>query len=343
MISRKARERLAQDVSLWQVDGLVTPEAAAVLRERYDARAFGLGVVVKYLGIMGAIVTGFGLLGAVAAISGSPFVRTIELFGVAAAFLWWGLKLARDPLGRAEQSSRAVLAIGLFALGAAGVAAADMANVDTGATLMITGAVTVPTAFVLAYRFRNGFLLVMALLGLFHWIGSWHSMMGSSTYAFDVQDPRIMSVASALSVGMGLLLRRGKIPGPTRFDTVWISVGLIYLNLSLLILTVARERTEALVWILVWTAAALAQVAGGAWQKSAVMTGFGVTALGLNLFTRYGEHFWNVLAKGLFFLVGGALLFGFGAAFEWLSPRLAGSKATGRDRSSSLSSKEVEP
>jgi uncharacterized membrane protein len=60
----------------------------------------------------------------------------------------------------------------------------------------------------------------------------------------------------------------------------------------------------------------------GAAEKSAVLVGFGVTALAVNLFTQYFEHGWDRLGRGLFFLLGGALLFAFGAAYERLARRL---------------------
>jgi hypothetical protein len=317
MASRAVKRRLADEVSLWQVDGLVPDEIAGKLRERYQVRAVGIASAARYLGIVGAILVGFGILGSLAAMSQSLALGALELLAVAAGFLAWGIRLARDPAGRAEHSSRALLAIGVVALAAAGAAAAGAMDAGTAVTVLLTGATSVPVAFVLAYRTRNGFLLVLALLGLFHWIGSWHSMVGQSTYAFDIQDPRIMSLVAAAAAAAGILQRRGKLPGPARFDAVWLSVGLVYLNLSLLILTV--ERHDALPWVITALAAALVQVVLGAREKSAVLLGFGVTAFCVNAFTRYFEHFWDALDKGLFFLLGGLLLLGFGLACERLA------------------------
>ena len=319
MAMRAVRERLAQDVSLWQVDGLLSEDSAAVLRERYDVRGFGLGTAARYMGIAGAILAGFAILGVIGAASESMVLMGVELLAVAMAFLFWGLSLARDPRGRAEQSSRAVLALGLFALGGAGVAAAQAAGADSGPTLILVGLIVLPLAFVLAYRFRNGFLLVLALLGVFHWVGSWHEMVGRGSYEFDIQDPPVMAVVALVAALVGWLHRTGRLPGPARFDAVWMSLGLVYLNMSLLILS-GWSHHEGL-WMAAWFAAGLAQVVAGAAMKSAVPIGFGVTALGVNLFTRYYESFWDQLAKGLFFLVGGALLFGFGFACERLARR----------------------
>jgi hypothetical protein len=319
MISRAVKRRLAQDVALWQVDGLVGEDAARVLRERYDVEGFGLAAAARYLGIMGALLAGFGVLGAVAVLSGSIALGALLLLAVAAGLLAWGLRMAGDPRGRAVQSSRAVLALGLFCLSGAGVAAAQGADAGQGATLLVTGLVTVPVAFVLAYRFRNGFLLVLGLLALFHWIGSWHAMVGQGSYAFDIQDPRVMALAAAAAAVVGILQRRGKLPGPARFDAAFLSVGLLYLNLSLLILTVDGYPT--LPWVWVALAAALLQLVLGAVEKSAVLTGFGVTALAVNLFTRYFERCWDAMGKGAFFLLGGAGLFLFGLGCERLARR----------------------
>jgi hypothetical protein len=319
MTSRAVKRRLAQDVALWQADGLVSDAAAAVLRERYDVQGFGLAVLAKTLGIVGAILGGFGMLGLLAVATGSMAVAALELVAVAAGFLVWGLHWARDPRGRYAHSARALLAIGVLALGGAGAAAATAAGAEWKVTVLLCGLTSVPISFVLAYRFRTGFLLVLGLLGLFHWIGSWSSMVGESTYELDIQDLRVMSLAAAAAVAIGILQRRGKLPGPARFDAAWLSVGLVYLNLSLLFLTVEHGGRP---WVPVAFAAALAQIVLGAREKSALVLGFGVTALCVNLFTRYFETFWDGLDKGIFFLVGGVLLFGFGVLCERLARRV---------------------
>jgi hypothetical protein len=313
------KERLAQDLALWQADGLVSPEAAGVLRARFDVAGFGLAAAAKYLGVVGALFAGFGLLGLIGAMTGSLLAGALLLLAVAAGLLRWGLRMSHDRLGRYAQSSKAVLAVGLFALAGAGAAAAAAAEGEAAAIVLATGLVTVPVAFALAYRFGNGFLLVLALLALFHWVGAWHEMVGRNVYALEVQDPRAMSAVATLAAVVGVLHRRGRFPAPRAFGTAWLAVSLVYLNLSLVILTV--DGGHPLGWIVLFAAAGIAQVVAGAIEKSAVLLGFGVTALGVNLFTRYFERFWDGMGKGLFFLLGGAALFAFGAACERLARR----------------------
>ena len=72
MTGRAVKERLAQDVALWQADGLVSPEAGSALRARFDVAGLGLAQAARYLGVVGALVAGFGLLGSIGAMSRSP-------------------------------------------------------------------------------------------------------------------------------------------------------------------------------------------------------------------------------------------------------------------------------
>jgi hypothetical protein len=49
---------------------------------------------------------------------------------------------------------------------------------------------------------------------------------------------------------------------------------------------------------------------------SPLFTAFGVTAVAINLYTRYYEHFWHALDAGLFMLLGGAVMFVVGMMCE---------------------------
>ena len=82
MMSRAVRERLAQDVSAWLVDGLISKEKHDLLRQRYGAQTSGLGQIVKSLGVAGGMLAFFGLLGLVAAISGSQMFAALLLLAV---------------------------------------------------------------------------------------------------------------------------------------------------------------------------------------------------------------------------------------------------------------------
>jgi len=99
-----------------------------------------------------------------------------------------------------------------------------------------------------------------------------------------------------------------------RFFAADESLGLVYLDLSLLILSIDGPSTAA--WVLLFTAATLGEILAGAMLRNPLLLGFGVTFLCIDGFTRFYETFWNSWEKATFFLAIGLLTFGCGAACE---------------------------
>lgn len=108
-----------------------------------------------------------------------------------------------------------------------------------------------------------------------------------------------------------------------RFYLAYETLGLIYLNMSLLIQTIDWRGThnEAKAWIAVWALAAILQIVAGARLHNPLLTGFGATALAINIYTRYYEQFWDRMHAGVFFLLGGGALFAAGLMCEVLLRR----------------------
>jgi hypothetical protein len=322
MPSDETRALLADHVHLWQSDGVISSETAALLRERFEARTFGVVTVIKYLGVMGGVLAAAGLLGLVGAMADSKLVVALLVLAAGAAFFLAGVRLSLDARGRYGVSSKAVLAVGALALAAGIAVVADAAGANTAAMIVATGLVWLPVVFALAYRFRNIFLLVVAVLGFFHWVGSWNAMAGRSTYSLAVQDPRAMALVALLVAAVGVAHERYWQEATLRFYRVYQALGLLYLNLSLLILGIgAFQEGGRLPWIALGIAAALSQIVAGARLQSGLFTGFGVTFAVLQLYTRYCELFWARLDAAAFFLAGGAVLFGAGVLLERKLPR----------------------
>jgi hypothetical protein len=324
MVTRAVRERLAQDIGGWLTDGLISPEAHALLEERYQARTFGVGQAVKYLGISGGLLAFFGLLGLAAASFQSMATAAVILLLVGAGLTWWGVLLSLDPLARRGASSSTVLALGVASATLGVGLAANQLGVRDETLVVITGTAVLPVVGLLAYRFRNLFLLVLALLGFFHWVGSWTAMVGRSTYELSIQDPRLMCGAALLVVSVGVWHELRLRPRTGRFFQVYQALGLAYLNLSLLILTIDSPHGwgSQPLWIAALALVAVCQIVAGARLHSGLFTGFGVTALALNIYTRYFESFWDRLHPGAFFLLGGLALFAAGVACELLMKRV---------------------
>jgi hypothetical protein len=301
-------------VGQWITDGVIASDTAATLRARWDQPGLGLVQIIKYVGFAGGLLAFFGLLGLVAAMAESEGFGGFMLAGLGAAGLRFGIRLATDARGRYAISCNVVLALALIAFTCGVGLMLHALGLDESKIVFACGFVALPVAFALAYRFRNMFLLVIGLLAAFHWIGSWTSMLGQSTYAMEIEDPRLMCMAALLAVGVGVAHPRPSY-GPRLF-LAYQAVGLTYLNLSLLILTIDGHDGSALNWICLWALCGVGQIIAGARLHSALFTAFGVVAIAVNMYTRYYETFWDSVDSGLFFLAGGALMFGAGFAAE---------------------------
>lgn len=322
MAGRVVRERLAQDLGLWLADGLIPEETHALLRERYGAAGFGLAQMVKYLGLTGALLATFGVAGFVVALSSSVALAAALLLLAGGGLAFGGVRLSRDRLGRYGLTSKAVLALGAIGASAGVALLLQLAGLSAPLLPIALGTLMLPPLLWLSYRLGSGFLLGFALLGVFHWIGSWSGMLGHSTYALEVDDPRLMALAALGAIGVGLWHARELDRPTTRFSLIYQALGLSYLDLSLLILSLFPPGDSQLAWIAIFAAAGAAQVIAGARLHAPLFTGFGVTALGVNLYTRFFERFWDTLDQGLSLLLAGLALLGAGIALElWLKRR----------------------
>ena len=324
MANRAVKERLAEDVGLWLTDGLISRPTHDLLRQRYGAGDYGLGQAIRSLGVAGALIAFLGLLGLVAALSRSEIFAAFLLLGTGCGLTAGGIYLSVDRLGRYPASSKAVLMLGVVSA-ALGVGVGISALGIKGQPILLwTGAIVLIPIGILAYRYRNTFLLVIGLIGFFHWVCTWTSLFGRSTYAIAAADPRLMSLVALGMVALGVYHERVLKNRTGQFFLAYETLGLIYLNLSLLIMSIFRNTLwgKPDVWVLVFTAAAIAQIVAGARLHNPLLTGFGVTAFAVDLFARYSENFWDRLRPGEFFLIGGLALLAAGLACEVLLRRL---------------------
>lgn len=317
MAWNEAKERLRQDIAVWFADGVIDETTLKVLHQRYESQRFGWVGVVKYIGITGGLLAFFGIMGMITAMTQSDAFAAIVLGGVGGGITYWGLRLSGDIEIRYSVSSKVVLTLGVVLwTSAIGIIAGIIGMKEEG-VLLVTGLISLPIGFFLAYRSRNQYLLIVALLGLYHWIGSWNEMWGRSTYVFSVQDPQAMSLAALVAIVVGVYHERQLYPKTGRFYLAWESMGLLYLNMSLLILSIwSRHEISSVAWIFVFTAGTLTQIVLGAMWQNGLFRGFGITFFAINVFTRYHEFFWNQLHLGQYLLAGGGMLLILGGCTE---------------------------
>lgn len=315
-MQKQVKQILANDINKWHAEGWINIPTMNTLGERYEVKTFSIEKALKYLGAIGGIFIFFGIIAFIGFAAHDEVVGAVVLLLSSAGFLYWGYKLYQDPLNRHPYSSQVLMAIALLFLGGAIILILNKANVGPRAILVLTGLLWLTFAFALAYRFRNSFILIIAVLVLFHWLGSWNQMVGRSTYVFSLQDPRAMAISAFVITFFGLMHQYSKRVWMQGFATVYIAVSLIYLNMSVLILSIFYK--DRLVYVIMGLILCILQIVAGARFKLKVFTGFGMTFIGIHLFTRYYEHFWASLEKGLFFLLGGLILVAIGVLLEFV-------------------------
>lgn len=318
MADRQTKEFMQSEAAAWLADGIIDQPAFDLLRQRYTFTHFGFAGVIKYISIMGGLLAFFGIVGGITAMTASLTLGALVTGGIAYAAVKWGLRLAEDLQEQYSTSSKIIVTLGVVMFfGAVGMLL-DSVGLKGKAAMHMTAVVCLPAAFYLAYNSRNVFLLLLSVLSLFHWIGSWEGMLGRSTYAFGVQDPRLMWPAALGAVALGIYHELNLYPQTGRFYKVWQAVGLIYLNLSLLILSaLSGGDGYALGWVTLFTAACIAQIVAADRLQNGLLRGFGITFLAINIFTRFHELFWKSMQLGTFLLAGGAGLLAFSAALHY--------------------------
>ena len=309
MAGGPTKEQLQKDIAVWFADGIIEKHALDILSERYEARRFGWIGVIKYLGITGGLLAFFGIIGLVTAMTESAGFGAVVLGCVGGGLTYWGLRLAGDVQDRYASSAKVIVTLGVVLWTSAIAMFSSIVGFEEEAIVTVTGIFSLPIAFILAYRSRNTYLLILALLGMFHWIGAWNAMCGRSTYVFSVQDPRMMCVVALAAIGVGLYHEWNLYPRTGRFYLAWESTGLVYLNMSLLILSIWTGRGgDTAFWIVVFTLACLAQIVLGARWQSGLLRGFGITFFAIDVFTRYHEVFWNKMDLGTYLVAGGVCM-----------------------------------
>lgn len=320
----RTRARLANEAATWRHAGIIDDQLAHVLAERYDARGSAGVLLVKWLGLFAVIMLASAILSVIGmlAAQAGPFASTL-LAGIVTAGAWWtGARLATDPNQRHPVLGAALITVSL--VGAFGTLAliGEAVDADSRRGFPLLLFVVAAAALATAYRFRLRWPLLLGLLALFHAAGSQHAYGGSGAYFADIGDPRLMALIALGAVVIGVFhesrLEQGPLARHAGFGGLYLIFGLLYLDLSLWFLSLGRDP---LMFALLFAAAAIGQIVAGSRLHDSRFTGFGIVFLGINLYTRCFEHFWDRVSAGTFFVLAGLAAMALGFVFERLSNR----------------------
>lgn len=318
----QTRERLANEAATWGHLGLIDDALAQTLAQRYDARGSAGFSVLKWLGLFGVFSVAAALLGFIGALAGEAgLLPSAVLLAVAAVVAWYaGAWLAVDPAQRHPVLGSALLTVGL-AVGSGALAVLCMAVGLEHAQGLAMGLlmVTAIAALATAYRFCLRWPLLLGVLCFFHAVGSAHAYAGNGAYVAGIEDKPLMAVTALGVIALGVwhesVLEAGALSRQVGFGSLYLVFGLLYFNLALWF----QSLEAGLAWVLAFTAGGIGQIVAGAALKDSRFTGFGIVFLGIDLYTRFFEHFWDRLSVGAFFAIAGLLGMGLGALCEWVA------------------------
>ena len=160
------------------MEGEIDQETHDILAERYNVDEFNLNEKLKYLGIVGSTLAFLGLIGFVTALTQSKVISLIVILCLAYACLHFGSQWKRDPLNQRPHTTRLILIMSLFLVGAALGLLGSILGIRSGFGFIVLSGIWTGMAVAMAYIIQSTFLLVVANLMFFHWVGSWTSMFG---------------------------------------------------------------------------------------------------------------------------------------------------------------------
>jgi len=318
------RNKLASHAAEWRHAGLIDDRLAGILQQRWETRGGAGTAILKALAIFAVFSLASSVLSFIGVMlnDASPLLSAFFLLLLATGVWLAGTRMATNPAGRNPLTGQVLITFALTALFASLVVivyALDDKDPGRMEIVFIT-LLTSAAGFATAYRYALRWPQFLALILLYHGIGSAHGYIGHGSYFADIADERLMATVAALSASLGvwheMVLEDSRRLRHVGFGHLYIIFGLLYLNLSLWFLTIPHGQLE---WMLVFTLAGVGQLMVGARLKDARFTGFGIVFLGINLYTRLFEHFWDTLHKGTFFLVAGVIAIGIGIALEQMA------------------------
>ncbi len=313
------RDLLTHEATNWHQQGLIERPLLDTLLVRYERRDRFIAGLLKWLGLFAIFQLGLAVFAYIALLSESAWVGAIML-GITAVISWcFGIQSATSPYQKNPLTGSILVTASLTAVFGTFVLIhlaleGEISGQIVPTTMLLTSALGLFTA----YRYHLRWPLLLALLLFFHGLGVWHAYGGYGSYFITIHDERIMAMVALLAIILGCwherYLENKLLWRYNSFGSLYLILGLLYLNLSLWFLTLFNKP---LGWILIFTATSITQIVIGAWLHDSRFTGFGIVFLAINLYTRYFEHFWNQLSLGGFLCIGGMMMLVLGFFCEY--------------------------
>lgn len=333
-LPRKQAIVVREAIERWKQDGVIPETQAASLAATIEVQYFDWRKLAKY----SFWIALFSIVSSVSAALSDRMLRDLlevlfqapatvkcaALSLVAAGLYRWGLAKRQQAPDKAYRNE-AIFFLGVLAT--AGAISQLGIALDTGSghfSLLLL--LSFLTYAVLGWMLESNLIWVFSLASLGGWMGTETGYMsGWGAYYLGMNYPLRFVLFGGLLTGCALALESHAIG--QRFFRSTLVMGLLYLFIALWIMSIfgnygdmhAWERAkqiELFHWSILFGAVAGWAIFHGLRHDNDITKGFGLTFLGINLYTRFFELFWNNLHKAIFFALLGLSFWYIGSKAE---------------------------
>lgn len=318
-LPRKQAVVVRDAIERWKQDGVIPEAQAATLAATIDVQYFDWRKLAKYsfwialfsiVSSVSAVLSDRWLMDILERLFDTPPIARCVLLATAAGGLYrWGLtrrEQAPDKVYRNE----AIFFLGVLAT--AGAISQLGIALDTGSghfSLMLLLSFLIYA--VLGVMLESNLIWIFALASLGGWMGTETGYRsGWGAYYLGMNYPLRFVLFGGLLTACALSLETH--PLGQRFFRSTLVMGLLYLFIALWIMSIFGnygdvpswgrvKQIELFHWSILFGAAAGWAIYYGLRHDNDITKGFGLTFLGINLYTRFFELFWNNLHKAVFF------------------------------------------
>ncbi len=333
-LPRKQAAVVQEAIERWKRDGVIPEDQAAMLAATIEVQYFDWRKLAKY----SFWIALFSIISSVSAalsdrmlqellevlFEAPPLLKCAVLTLIAGGLYRLGVtKRQQDP--ERFYRNEAIFFLGVLATGGT-VSQLGMA-LDTGSghySLLLLLSFLVYA--VLGVALESNLIWVFALASLGGWMGTETGYMsGWGAYYLGMNYPLRFVLFGALLTGCALAFEHH--PAAGKFHRSTLVMGLLYLFISLWIMSIFGnygdmhtwervKQIELFHWSILFAAVAGWAIYHGLRHDNDITKGFGITFLGINLYTRFFELFWNNLHKAIFFALLAASFWYIGSKAE---------------------------
>ncbi|MCL1981062.1 MAG: DUF2157 domain-containing protein [Proteobacteria bacterium] len=328
-IPRRQHRIVTRMIKLWQAHGIVDEQTGARLASSINIAPFDWQRTARYAFVIAicCLVTAVGslladrwLMALLERIFDAPaLMKCGSATAVSAGIFWFGLSRRRKYPQRIY-SNEAIFFVGVLALAVAVFFLGLAFDTGTGHFSVLFLIASILYAL-LGLWFPSALVWVFALLTLGAWMGTETGYVsGYGAYYLGMNYPLRFVLFGAVLTGLGVAGQHAaRRHGRTQLVSHLLMlspqtkvIGLLNLFNALWIMSIfgnygdpdswyRARQYELFHWSLLFGAVSIAAIWYGLRRDDGVMRGFGLTFLGINLYTRFFEYFWDATHKAIFF------------------------------------------